>query len=108
MINERSSFGSVSFMDKLYICGGKGYTESAPLNSCEMYDSITDKWIQIAPMQEKRVYMELLKYNDKLYAIGGENLNTFEVYDYKSNSWSHTTLLPTKMWDFGATVIKEV
>ncbi|XP_054167870.1 uncharacterized protein LOC128965244 [Oppia nitens] len=108
MINERSSFGSVSFMDKLYVCGGKGYTESAALNSCEMYDSITDKWIQIAPMQEKRVYMELLKYNDKLYAIGGENLNTFEVYDYKSNSWSHTTLLPTKMWDFGAAVIKEV
>ncbi|XP_054167727.1 kelch-like protein 4 [Oppia nitens] len=110
MINERSSFGSVSFMDKLYVCGGQDASDDTgnALNSCEIYDSISDKWIQMAPMQETRVYMELLKYNDKLYAIGGENLNTFEVYDYKSNSWSHTTLLPTKMWDFGAAVIKEV
>ncbi|XP_054153106.1 uncharacterized protein LOC128951849 [Oppia nitens] len=107
MSTVRSSFGAVSFMDKIYVCGGRVDDGDQSLNTCEAYDSQENKWSPIASMQVSRAELQLVAYNDKLYAVGGTNINSMEIYDYKSNSWSYTIPLPTNVWAFGASMFKK-
>ncbi|XP_054158206.1 kelch-like protein 1 [Oppia nitens] len=100
---KRRSFGSASFMDKIYVCGGDSYNNG---KSCETYDPKTNQWTQIAPMLLERNRFKLIAFNDKLYALGGrtkdyEPTETVEVYDYKANQWYYTTSLPIKVLGFG-------
>ncbi|XP_054158203.1 uncharacterized protein LOC128956511 [Oppia nitens] len=103
MKSTRSNFGSASFMDKIYVCGG--YVNS-DTKSCETYDPKLNQWTPIASMQLDRVHFNLIAFNNKLYALGGLTKdigqpNTVEIYDHKSNEWFYTTLLPKKLSGFG-------
>ncbi|XP_054161294.1 kelch-like protein diablo [Oppia nitens] len=103
----RGYFGSASFLDKIYVCGGSGNSD---WKSCETYDPLTNQWTPIASMQLDRNDFKLIAFDHKLYALGGQTTDgqltdTVEIYDYKSNQWSYTTSLPKKLQMFGASVI---
>ncbi|XP_054167851.1 kelch-like protein 3 [Oppia nitens] len=103
MKSSRYTFGSASYMDKIYVCGGSGNSDSS---ECEAYDPITNQWRKIAPMNTKRNNFKLLVFNNLIYAMGGyPGIDTVEIYDVKSDKWYYTQSMPVKGYGFGATVI---
>ena len=82
----------------IYAAGGHdGYRI---FDSVECYDSQTDKWSFIAPMQTKRCRLGLSGLNKKLYAAGGYDslnfLNTVECYDPILNKWEYVAPMNVK------------
>lgn len=53
-----------------------------------------NEFVEAAPMNSKRRNFNLLVADDKLYAVGGDDEGTIEMYDEKSSSWLVITRLP--------------
>ena len=80
--------------DKIYFVGGwAGNAKSIT----ERYDPSSGEWQTLSPMSEPRQGMASAVLNDKLYAIGGQDLSSVEVYDPKLEQWSLGTALPSEV-----------
>ncbi|XP_054160926.1 kelch-like protein 18 [Oppia nitens] len=107
MISKRSKFGSVSFMGKIYVCGGLGNSDG---KTCEKYDPQTNHWTPIASMNDKRFNFKMVSIGDNLFALGGYSgdkgrLDSVEIYDRYSDKWFYTQSLPQTIDSFGATTV---
>jgi len=84
-----------------------GYTLVGPT-------TIGNVWVSVAPMPTARNGLAAAAVNGKIYAIGGlaaglaasfNRLNTVEVYDSNSNSWSTVASMPTARDSLAAAVL---
>ncbi len=93
------------------VCGGQSMVGD-PVDSCEAYEPSSDKWSPFPSMNFKRRELQLLKWNDSIYAIGvwdngkGLGKDSIERFDSATGRWS---VLPTSLslWrrDFFAVAI---
>jgi len=102
MTHGQTGCGFAVLDGKIYAIGGY-YTD---IN--ERYDPATDTWTTLAPMPTPRGAVNVVAYQDKIYCIGGitnnvgpgpaiyRALNTVEVYDPTTNSWSSKAAVPLK------------
>lgn len=88
---------------KIYVLGGRGPL-SAILTTNEIYDVAADTWSTGAPMLTARAGLASAALGNKIYAIGGRTgaiprsgpvLNTVEVYDIATGTW--TIVAPLKV-----------
>ena len=74
---------------KVYICGGFNGTEC--LNSTETYDTESNQWTLVSPMNNSRSGLGVIAYKGDVYALGGFNgiarMCSAERYCPKSNKW---------------------
>lgn len=56
----------------IYVVGGIG-NEGVELCSVEVYDPISKRWSELAPMGTRRAYLGVAALNDCIYAVGGWN-----------------------------------
>ena len=67
--------------------------EVTSTKSCEIYDSISDKWDKTSELTEFRSSFSLVYFNKKILIIGGRSehnskiLDTIESYDVKTRKW---------------------
>jgi N-acetylneuraminic acid mutarotase len=74
-------------------------------------------WAEMAPMQQPRSHLGAAAVNGKIYTIGGQTssyqqygvnkitaLNTTEVYDPVTNSWTYRTPMPVPSSGFAVAV----
>jgi N-acetylneuraminic acid mutarotase len=107
MSEPRVGFGVVAVNGKIYAIGGA--TEATKeVGTNERYDPISDTWVTLAPMPTPRTDFAILAYENKIYCIGGGymgmveewgvparlEVNTVEVYDIVTDSWSTKTSAP--------------
>ena len=72
-----------------------GFSGKQRLNSVEKYIVKEDKWVQVAPMKDKRHYLSACSIGDGfIYAFGGffgsteqEINDTIEVFEVEKNNW---------------------
>ncbi|MCW4045689.1 MAG: hypothetical protein NWE94_09265 [Candidatus Bathyarchaeota archaeon] len=64
-----------------------------------------DSWTTKAPMQQAR-NCRVAVVNEKIYAIGGENLATTEEYDPATDTWTYKASMPTPRDSFGIAVFQ--
>lgn len=92
MSNPRMKIGVALCNDLLYAIGGCTGNKNIYLKSVEQYDPFKDTWLPIADMNHSRAEPGVGVKNDKIYVIGGINdsglLNSGEVYDVKSSTWT--------------------
>jgi hypothetical protein len=77
-----------------------GFSGKQRLSSVEKYAVKEDKWIQMAPMKDKRHYLSACSINDEfVYAFGGffgsteqEINDSIEVYEVEKNIWNVLTV----------------
>ncbi|KAL5240439.1 hypothetical protein ACI65C_007849 [Semiaphis heraclei] len=95
-MSERRSGVSVGVLDNvIYAVGGqnrKGY-----LKSVVTYKPSDGAWTSVADMHEYRAFADVFALNGLLYIIGGRNiegnsLNSVEIYNPNTNTWSMKTL----------------
>ncbi|MDA2932434.1 hypothetical protein MYX19_04685 [Nitrospinae bacterium AH-259-F20] len=107
---------------KLYVVGGfLGFPccpappgAGAPLGTLEKFDPDTDSWetsegveATLTPMPTPRSNLAAGVINGKLYVVGGSGsiLDTVEVYDPATDTWSTETSMPTPRQRLAAAVI---
>lgn len=66
-------------------------------------------WEEKTPMSEARVAASSCVVGNKIYVLGGHSvsndLDTLEIYDTKTDSWSFGEPMPEKMGEFTASVV---
>ncbi|XP_068613034.1 kelch-like protein 38 [Brachionichthys hirsutus] len=96
--------------DKIYIIGG--YTRRVIA-----YDTKANRFIKCANLKERRMHHAATVLSNKLYVTGGrsvnahdviEDLDNFECYDPKTDSWTSEGSLPYKLFDHGSLTLTHV
>ena len=83
--------GVATLDNKIYFTGGRWlnlYGDDQTLSSAICYDLDTNMWSQIANMNIERSGHSLVSLHGKLFAIGGEEVDSVEVYDPDNNTWA--------------------
>jgi N-acetylneuraminic acid mutarotase len=61
-------------------------------------------WTEMAPMLTPRSDIGVAVVDGKIYAIGGDDVGTNEMYDPVNNNWNTKASMPTPRSSFGTTV----
>jgi N-acetylneuraminic acid mutarotase len=101
---SRSSFGAITYKQKIYAAGGhQGAEHTYPPESftgrMTTFNIATNTWTDLAPRLNKAHGFQLAAFNDSLYAFGGfayeastspawKSLSVVEKYNIKTNTWS--------------------
>ncbi|KPP68542.1 kelch-like protein 7-like [Scleropages formosus] len=102
MLMPRCSHGMVEASGLIYVCGGSlgNNVSGRVLNNCEVYDPNTEEWRELCGMREARKNHGLVFVNDRIYAVGGQNviggLDSVEYYDIAMNEWRMASPMPWK------------
>ena len=83
MSTPRTLCGCVLWQGCVVVIGGftKVDGEWKQLDSCEMYNPTTNTWSAFPSLTTVRNGVAAVVYNGKIHAIGGDALDTVEVYD---------------------------
>jgi N-acetylneuraminic acid mutarotase len=111
MPTARHAVAAAVIDGKLYAVGGSNATDNT--RKLEVYDPATDTWTTKAPLPSERSHTAAAAIDGKLYVIGGvvsagttaNFLNTLEVYDPATNTWTSKKGMPTGRSGPGAVAI---
>lgn len=97
-------FSAVKYKDCIYYIGGYDRTLNEMKGTVQIYNTKTNSWSYGADMPTPRGYTKSIEYNGKIYCFGGTDsginstsgntLDTFEIYDIESNTWSSGGRMP--------------
>ncbi|XP_053716047.1 kelch-like protein 33 [Synchiropus splendidus] len=102
--------GLASLRGSLYVIGGcYFYTKNDMMSSCFSFDPELNSWRKLASMQEVRSNFTVVVHGERLYAIGGDreintNIDSVEMYNPDSDSWSYVRPLDCALSGHAATV----
>nr|XP_018670641.1 kelch-like protein diablo [Ciona intestinalis] len=71
----------------------------------ESYDPREGKWMSLKPMNEKRVELCGVVYNDEIYAIGGLGLKRVSRFNIRTNTWTNVGSLNHERYGSCACVV---
>ena len=82
----------VAVGNHLYVCGGRLEDDFEFLTKAERFDTIENKWEEIANMQQARGYACGVTTEGKIFVAGGRGywqsfLKTCEMYNISTNEW---------------------
>jgi len=115
MPTARWGLAAAAVNGQIYAIGGVD-NGGQSVNTVEVYDPISNSWNPPNPlgtpasMTTVRAGLAVAVVNGKIYAIGGIGtggiiLNTVEVYDPSTNSWSTAASMPTARWFLAAAAV---
>jgi len=103
-------FVSIEVLGNLYIVGGDN-SHGYYLRSIYLYDEIRGVLIALEDMREARSRHSVCSRENKIFAIGGENVNgvldSCEEYDCKENVWKNLPKLNQKRCGHSSCVVDE-
>jgi len=107
LLIAREAFGMAALNEKLYVVGGLTDRPGAE-RSMEVLDLATERlttWVPGPPMKSGRWSFGFAPFDGKLYAVGGDEMNSVEVFDPVVNRWTAgppmKTARPVGWTDFG-------
>ena len=112
MNESRNAHAITMCRGHVYVLGG--FSGKQRLNSVEKYSIREDKWVQAAPMKDKRHYLSACAINDDtIYAFGGffgsteqEINDSIEIYEADKNVWTMLTVrMKNPLWACSALAI---
>jgi N-acetylneuraminic acid mutarotase len=97
---------------KIYLVGGAG-PGGVLITAIDVYDPITDSWTSKADIPTGRSWLAAYVVDDKIYTIGGvsgsawagELLDTVEMYDPATDTWTTKANLPAAREVMAAVVL---
>ncbi|XP_050540638.1 kelch-like protein 2 isoform X2 [Daktulosphaira vitifoliae] len=83
--------------DTIYVFGGTDKANNV-LFSGEKFDVRCQIWHDIPPMNKGRTNALAVSKNGFIFVIGGENQNSYEVFDTSSMTWKLSSIKMNKTW----------
>jgi len=87
MPEPRAYSAAASLNEFIYVCGGR-IPGTAAGSSMLRYNTETDQWEEVKPMQYARESHQLITCKDRLYAIAGLKGMSVESYDPTTDQWT--------------------
>ena len=102
-INQaRSNAFGAAMNGKVYIAGGCQGQEA--LNTCEVYNPLTNEWQLIPSLKVPRMSASMVCYEGRLYVLGGlipipssgrlSRILSVELFDSAQNEWKNKSVIP--------------
>jgi N-acetylneuraminic acid mutarotase len=82
---SRDGHCSIFYKGKLIICGG--FTNGNTTTCVEYYDPITHKVGLLPSLVRARYSFTPIIYQNDLYAVGGDDAETIEMFNFDNNCW---------------------
>ena len=111
MPTGRHHAASATVDNKIYVSGGRiaGSSPLVNVNINEMYDTETEKWTTVEPMQSKRSGIAAASVNNNIFVFGGEDLtrtySNNEKFDTQDGKWTSQEPMPTSRHGLAAVSI---
>ncbi|MDW0176717.1 MAG: kelch repeat-containing protein [Nitrososphaeraceae archaeon] len=111
MPTGRHHAASATVDNKIYVSGGRiaGSSPLVNVNINEMYDTETEKWTTVEPMQSKRSGIAAASVNNNIFVFGGEDLTSTygnnEKFDTQDGKWTSQEPMPTSRHGLAAVSI---
>ena len=91
MIKKRTWFSAISIHDKIFVMGGRG-SDHLETTSCEVYDSKTNQFSLIAPMETPRLDFGIAINGGEIICSGRdcvkkEDSKCTEIYNIIDDTW---------------------
>lgn len=103
-----TEISAVAIGGLIYVPGGKS-ANGMPTAINEIYDPLTNKWTEGAPIPKPLCRYALAVYEGRMYLFGGwdgkQVVNDAFVYDPDNDQWSKITSMPTARSYAGAAVV---
>ena len=93
----------------LYVCGGR--LEDDFVTKAERFDTVGNKWEEIASMQQARAYSSGVATEGKIFVAGGREhwgscLETCEMFNISTNEWQFIGSLKVPRYDGSMACLK--
>ncbi|XP_074053968.1 kelch-like protein 9 [Macrotis lagotis] len=95
----------------LYVVGGQSNYDTkgkTAVDTVFRFDPRSNRWMLVAPLNEKRTFFHLSALRGHLYAVGGRNaageLATVECYSPRLNEWSYVAKMSEPHYGHAGTV----
>ena len=94
MYDDRETFCSCAFMNKIFIIGGYAYEDGewTTTNTCLQFNTKDNNWKKVARMSQARDNAACTVFEGRIIISGGrdnnDELNTVESYDVVADEWS--------------------
>ena len=95
MVDDRKYFSFCSFMDSVFIIGGRigGFKNGYDLATCFEFNTKSLNWNRISGMGNERKHSACSVFEGRIVVSGGNNnfvrLNTVEAYDHVGDTWEN-------------------
>jgi DNA-binding CsgD family transcriptional regulator len=112
MPTSRAGLALVPFEQQIFAIGGVRGNDRAT-RAVEIYDPITNNWIEGASKPTATSNIAGVVLDDKIYVPGGctneegEASDTLEIYDPKTDSWEQGSVLPEARCGYGLVVFED-
>lgn len=114
---ERVAAKAVSVDGKIYVIGGYNFNSRTGIADVDVLDTATNTWSTAAPLPTPRYLSAVVALGRKIYVMGGtqsvdaglpttiaQPMDTVEVYDIATNTWSADAPLPQPRFALAAAV----
>ncbi|UJR14598.1 hypothetical protein I4U23_001593 [Adineta vaga] len=110
----RSGAAAAALAECIYVVGGyasDAVDGSMQLDVVERYDTVTQQWSYVQPMNCRRSALSCVILNKRLFAIGGYDGKNFssvvEIYDPEKDEWTYSTPLTRERSGHGSALTVE-
>ena len=104
-----NAFGA-AMNGKVYIAGGRD-DENEALNTCEVYNPLTNEWQLMPSLKVPRMSASMVCYEGRLYVLGGVNKSSrvlsVEIFDSEQNVWKEKSDIPVDYYETSKEVKQE-
>ncbi|KAJ8339894.1 hypothetical protein SKAU_G00345270 [Synaphobranchus kaupii] len=111
MEEPRYQHGAALLGGFLFVVGGQGQYDDkggTATDGAYRYDPRGNRWLKLAPLNDKRAFFPLCALRGRLYAVGGRNSNnelgTVEVYDFSKNEWTFVSPMAEPLYGHAGSV----
>lgn len=104
MTIKRIYFGADALNGQIYIAGG--FNNISNLKAAERFDPIVRQWFLVLNMNEEHRRFDLVSSGVFLYAVGGRDSKTVEMYYPGTDIWMMANPLINSYESLGATALE--
>ena len=106
MPTAREHMPAVALGGRSYVPGGRFETIEHNTDLHEVYDPVTNSWVEAAPLPTPRSGTAGAALDRRVLVFGGQEpagtIGKYEVYGPVTNAWKKFASLPTPRYGFGA------
>ena len=100
MLEERGDPFGEATKEKIFVAGGKHREGNSVLQTCEIYNILTNEWQLTGSLNVSRMRGSMVCLNGMLYVLGGERVEDHrelkvECFNSEEGKWIHKTTIPT-------------
>ena len=100
MLEERGDAFGEATKEKIFVAGGKHREGNSVLQSCEIYNILTNEWQLTGSLNVSRMRGSMVCLNEKLYVLGGQREENHcelkvECFNSEEGKWIHKTTIPS-------------